>query len=164
LAVAPLALSPKVFGAGLLLSVALALPTAAARTLTIDSTPTEPASPLNLSLRVSTLPSTDMIEIGVVVGKRDGYPAEMFSATDMTVEIAIPPGFQLESGSLGWSGDIAGDEVVAFDATVRAIRDMDGIVEVAAVGNGPGGSVNADKEAFQVSVRDRRIEVSRNGL
>lgn len=156
-------------GLALLLALEIAAPAASARdmaggTLEIDSTPTEPASPLNLSLRVSSPPSADTIEIGVVVGRRDGYPAAMFSTRDMTVEIALPAGLQLQSGSLGWSGDIAGDEVAAFDAIVRAVRDIEGAVEVAASGNGPGGSINADREAFQVSVRDRRIEVSRIGL
>jgi hypothetical protein len=133
----------------------------AGRVLEVDSAATEPATPLNLALRIRVLPPEQSIEISVTVAKRAGYPAEMFSARSLKAAISLPPGLKLVDGSLGWSGDLAGEDVAELRATVEAARDTEGVIEAVASGTGPGGSINADREEVRVSVRNGEIQVGR---
>jgi hypothetical protein len=71
----------------------------------------------------------------------------------------LPPGLQPQAGDLTWSGDLKGDQVARFVATVRVPHDTVGVVEAAAIGHAAGGRVDADAVRFHVVARGGRIRV-----
>ena len=90
--------------------------------LQVNSPATEPAVPLNLSLKVRVLAAERAIEIIARVSKRSGYPADMFFDQDVTAKMTLPSGLQLEEGSLNWSGTLKGNQIGEFAAKVKALR------------------------------------------
>jgi hypothetical protein len=128
--------------------------------LNVDSRPTEPAVPLNLALEIRVFAAKRLIEITVTVAKRSGYPTDLFFDRDVTAQISLLPGLQLEDGSLSWSGDLKGNQVAKFVAKVRAVHDTDGLIEASAIGHALGGRIDADKERFHVLVRGEQMHVS----
>src|SRR5262245_39832542 len=130
------------------------------QSLTVDSGEVEPAVPLNLALHVRVLAAEALIEIKVAIGKRAGFPAELFLDENVTVRLSLPAGLTLHDGTLGWAGTLKGDQVVEFVARVKAVRDLDGVVEATATGYAPGGRVDADQERFRVVVSGGRPRVS----
>ena len=132
----------------------------ASEVLNLDSPTTEPAVPLNLSLKVRVFAARRAIEITVIVAKRSGYPAELFFDRDVRAQIALLPGLELEDGSLSWSGDLKGNQVAEFVAKLRPTQDTEGIIETTAIGHAMGGGIDADKVRFHVSVRGDQIHVS----
>jgi hypothetical protein len=120
--------------------------------LEVDAPATEPAVPLNLSLKVCISAAKHSIEIAALVSKRFGYPADMFFDKEVMVKMTLPPGLELEDGTLTWSGNLKANETGGFTVKVRAVRDLEAVVEVAAEGQAQGGRVDADRERFHISV------------
>ncbi len=133
----------------------------ASQILIVDSGLVEPAVPLDLSLKVQVFAPERLLEITATIRKRPGYPADLFFDKDVRVRITLPPGFQLDGGSLTWSGDLKGEQVGEFIAKIRAVHDTEGVIEAAATGHAVGGRVDADTERFHVVVKSGRIHVSR---
>jgi hypothetical protein len=131
----------------------------ASQVLTVDSGPVEPAVPLKLSLRVKVCVPARTIEITATLGKRPGFPAHLFSDRNVTARITLPPGLQFQTGDLAWSGDLKGDQIARFVATVGVLDDTEGVVEAAAIGHAAGGRVDADAVRFHVVARGGHIRV-----
>jgi hypothetical protein len=127
----------------------------------IDSVATEPAVPLNLALDVRIAPQQRLLEIKVMLGKRQGYPAEQFFDRDIVAQISSLPGLRLLDGSLSWSGDLRGEQTAEFVARLSIPENIDGTVEVKARGRAQGGDIDADIESFRLTARGDRITVSR---
>ena len=128
--------------------------------LSVTSGASAPATPLDLSLVVRPSGDARVIDITATVGKRAGFPAAQFSDRDVKARISLPSGLERVSGSLSWTGDLAGDQVARFSARVRAARDTDGFVEASVVATGQGGNIDADSKRFHVSARGGRLRVS----
>jgi len=133
----------------------------ASEVLIVDSGLVEPAVPLNLSLKVRVFAMKRLIEITVTVAKRSGYPTDRFFDRNVTAQISLLPGLQLEDGRLSWSGDLKGDQVAEFVAKVRAVHDTVGVIEATAIGHALGGRIDADKERFHIIVSGEQIRVTR---
>jgi hypothetical protein len=127
--------------------------------LTVESGPVEPAVPLKLSLQVAVFAEARTIEITATLGKRPGFPAHRFSLENVTARITLPPQLQLKAGNLLWSGDLKGDQVARFVATVGVLDDTEDVVKAAAIGHAAGGRVDADAVRFHVVVRGGEIRV-----
>ena len=133
---------------------------AAEEVLVVNSDPTDPAVPLDLSLTVRLFPEERLLEITVRVGKHPAYPAEIFFNKNVKVEIKLPVGLELEEGSLNWKGDLQGEEIKEFQAKVKAVKDTEGAVVASAIGDAPGGQIDADTEQFYVLVKGNTIRMS----
>lgn len=131
----------------------------AAQAMTFDSPAAEPAVPLNLWLNVRVDQSERSVKITAFVGKREGYPAEMFDDRNVEVRIELPPDLQLKGGSLVWSGDLKGSATGSVTATVEAAGDVDATILVSAHAEAQGGRVDADREALRLSFKGKRAEV-----
>jgi hypothetical protein len=131
--------------------------------LVVKSSLTEPAVPLNLDLTVRLFAKERLLEITGRVGKHPAYPATLFFDKDVKVQIKLPQGLQLHEGSLSWQGDLNGEEIGQFRATVEAVRDLEGAVDVSAIGYAAvGGRVDADSVRFYVLVKGQAMRISLN--
>src|SRR5262249_47400175 len=93
------------------------------------------------------------------VGRHPAFPPAQFSSKDVKVQIQLPPGLKLQEGRLSWQGDLQGEEVGEFRATVRVERDMEGAVEASATGQAVG-RFDVDTERFYVRAKGRTLKVS----
>jgi hypothetical protein len=130
--------------------------------LVVNSGLTDPAVPLDLSLTVRLFAKEQVLEITAKVQKHPAFPTQLFFDKDVKAEIRLPLGLQRQAGSLSWTGDLQGDAVGEFQATVTAVRDMEGTVEASAIGYALGGRVDADTERCYVRVRGQEMQVSRD--
>ncbi len=156
---------------GLLLSIAGESPTEAKEpkhgeatdVLVVEPSLTEPAVPLGLDLTVRLFAKERLLEITGRVGKHRAYPATLFFDKDVKVQIELPQGLQLQEGSLSWQGDLKGEKVGQFRATVRAVRDLEGTVEASAIGYAAvGGRVDGESVRFYVLVKGKTVRISLN--
>jgi hypothetical protein len=131
--------------------------------LVVNSDPTDPAVPLDLSLTVRRFAEGGLLEITARVGKHSSFPAELFFDKGVKATIQLPEGLELQEGSLTWRGDLRGEEVGQFQAKVKAVRDLEATVDASARGRAAeGGRVDADQERFYVLVRGKTVRVSLN--
>ena len=101
--------------------------------LVVNSDPTDPAVPLDLSLTVRRFAEGGLLEITARVGKHL-LPAELFFDKGVKATIQLPEGLELQEGSLTWRGDLRGEEVGQFQAKVKAVRDLEATVDASARG------------------------------
>ncbi len=131
----------------------------ATQVLIVNSDPTDPAVPLDLALIVRLFAKERLLEITARVGKHPAFPAELFFDKDVKVQIQLPPGIELQKGKLSWQGDLRGDEIGEFQATVKAVRDLEGTVDAKAVGRAEG-RIDIDDEQFYVLTKGRTMKIS----
>jgi hypothetical protein len=97
-------------GAALILCLALA-PVAAVGEGTAAA---KPLPPVSLSWQVDSTAAADGVYgVALNVLARAPFP-------DLTVEVALPPGFEALEGSLRWTGPMAKDETRTIQVRVRA--------------------------------------------
>jgi hypothetical protein len=131
--------------------------------LVVNSDPTDPAVPLDLSLTVRLLAGEARLEIAARVGKHPSFPAELFFDKGVEARIHLPAGLELQEGSLTWRGDLRGEQAGQFQAKVRAVRDLEAAVDASARGRAAdGGRIDADQERFYVLVKGRTVRLSLN--
>jgi hypothetical protein len=129
--------------------------------LVVNSDPTDPAVPLDLVLIVRLFAKERLLEITARVGKHPAYPAELFFDKDVKVQIQLPPGIELQKGKLSWQGDLRGDEIGEFQATVKAVRDLEAAVDAKASGHAEG-RIDIDDERFYVFAKGRTMKIGLN--
>jgi hypothetical protein len=110
-------------------------------------------------LTVLLLHSERLLEITVRIRKHPAFPTALFVIKNLKFEIQLPAGLQLREGGLTWEGDLQGEEIREFQIRVNAVRDMEGTVFASAIGNAPGGRVDADTEQFYVLVKGDMIRI-----
>lgn len=131
--------------------------------LIVNSDPTDPAVPLDLALVVRLFAKKRLLEITGRVGKHRAYPATLFFDKDVKVQIELPQGLQLQEGSLSWQGDLKGEEIGQFRATVKAVGDLEGVVEASAIGYAAvGGRVDGESVRFYVLARGKTVRIGLN--
>ncbi len=127
--------------------------------LFVNSDPTDPAVPLDLSLTVRLFAQERLLEITAKVGKHPAFPSGLFFDKDVKVQIQLPPGIELQKGKLSWQGDLRGDEIGEFQATVGAVRDLEGAIDARAIGHAEG-RIDVDEERFYVLVKGKTVKIS----
>jgi hypothetical protein len=136
---------------------------AATEMLTVKSSLSEPAVPIQLVLTVQLFAKKRLLKIEGRVGRHPAYPAAHFFDKQVKVQIKLPPGLQLQEGSLSWQGDLKGNEVGQVRATVRAVRDLEEAIEASVVGYAAvGGRVDADSVRFHVLAKGNVMRMSLN--
>lgn len=135
----------------------------ATQVLVVNSDSTDPAVPLDLALVVRLFAKERLLEITAKVRKHPAFPSELFFDKDVKVHIELPSGLELQKGKLSWQGDLRGDEIGEFQATVKAVRDLEGAVLASATGQAVvGGRIDADTEEFYVLAKGKTVGVSLN--
>jgi len=135
----------------------------ATQVLVVNSDSTDPAVPLDLALVVRLFAKERLLEITAKVAKHPAFPSELFFDKDVNVQIQLPSGLELQKGKLSWHGDLRGDEIGEFQATVKAVRDLEGRVVASATGQASiGGRIDADTEEFYVRAKGKAVSISIN--
>jgi hypothetical protein len=85
----------------------------------------------------------------------------LVTAPNTTVRITLSDGFELVDGPLTWQGDIAQDETVALQVTLRAVREGAWTVLAEAVSQGPDGATFGRSDTLYTMVTPTGATVSR---
>ena len=133
--------------------------------MAVNSDSSAPSSPIDLSLSIRLLDGDRALSISARAGRRTGFPAGRFHDKDVTIRIELPPGLELTSGSLAWTGELKGEQTGEIHARAVAVREMEAIVVCIARGTATaGGMAHSDIEQFYVQARDGQVKVSREPL
>jgi hypothetical protein len=87
-------------------------------------------TPMNVNLSISGIPSLNM----VVKLMFTATPLE--NAPNTTVQILLPDEFVLVAGDLFWNGDLAKNETILLNASVKAVKVGDYVIKASAISEG----------------------------
>ncbi|MEM7826748.1 MAG: hypothetical protein QXQ40_00810 [Candidatus Aenigmatarchaeota archaeon] len=105
--------------------------------VTVVSQASSEGLPLALTLSVTPFDQQKVAVVSAKVGKLQGYRADWFKATDVAIQIVLPEGLALESGSLTYQGNLTGEETHEVKAAIRAVQLGEWILQAIASGDVP---------------------------